>query len=340
MKRRLTVGLFAALGMLLLILDAKTAIAGASEGVLLCIRAVVPSLFPFFLLSILLTGSLAGTKIPVLSPLGRLCGIPSGAESLFLTGFLGGYPTGAQSIAQAYRAGSLSRQDARRMLGFCSNAGPAFLFGIVGPSLEKGVWALWGIHILSALLVGILLPGRQNNKAVCAPSPPVTLADAFQRSLRITASVCGWVILFRVVIHVLARWFLWLVPADIQVILTGLLELTNGCCDLGRISSQADRFIAASFLLSGGGLCVLMQTVSVTKGVGLGMYFPGKCLQMLLSFGLSSLIAPYLFPGEGMALSPVIPFILAFLTVILLRLTEKRKKTVAFQKRMLYNPSI
>ena len=39
----------AALGMLVLILDSKTALAGAREGIDLCIRTVIPSLFPFFL---------------------------------------------------------------------------------------------------------------------------------------------------------------------------------------------------------------------------------------------------------------------------------------------------
>ncbi len=340
MKRRLAVGGFAALGMVLLILDAKTALAGAAEGVDLCVRSVIPSLFPFFVLSILLTGSLAGGRLPILRPLGRLCRIPAGGETLLITGFFGGYPTGAQSIAQAYEAGTISKADAQRMLGFCNNAGPAFLFGIVGLFFSRGVWTLWLIHILSALLVGILLPGGQQSTAVCKPAPCPSVSEALQRSLRILATVCGWVILFRVVIHILNRWVLWLFPAEPQVLLTGLLELTNGCCDLSRIPSTAERFVIASLLLSGGGLCVLMQTLSVTRHLGLGMYFPGKCLQMLLSTGLSCLVVPWLFPGEHCRFSAILPLILAAVTVIFLHLAEKRKKTVAFRHHLVYNPSI
>ncbi len=340
MKRRLAVGCFAALGMLLLIMDAKTALAGAAEGLSLCFRSVVPSLLPFFFLSILLTGSLAGAKLPLLTPLGHLCGIPAGGEALLITGLLGGYPTGAQSIAQAYEAGALTKADARRMLGFCNNAGPAFLFGIVGPMLPKGIWLLWGIHIVSALLVGILLPGRSQSTSACKPVPCPTASVALQRSLRITASVCGWVVLFRVVIHILNRWLLWLFPTELQVILTGLLELTNGCCDLSRISGTAERFVTASLLLSVGGLCVLMQTVSVTKNLGFGMYFPGKCLQMLLSIGLSSLVASWLFPDEPCVFSPILPLTLTAIIAFFLHLSEKRKKTVAFPHPLVYNPNI
>ena len=36
-----------ALGMIVLILDSKTALSGCREGVTLCLNVVIPSLFPF-----------------------------------------------------------------------------------------------------------------------------------------------------------------------------------------------------------------------------------------------------------------------------------------------------
>ena len=78
--------------MLALILDGRTAIDGARQGIELCLRTVIPSLFPFFVLSILLTSSLLGGSLAVLRPLGRLFGMPDGAESLLIPAFLGGYP--------------------------------------------------------------------------------------------------------------------------------------------------------------------------------------------------------------------------------------------------------
>lgn len=40
-------GLPVALGMLLLVLDSKTALLGAKEGVMLCLSSVIPALLPF-----------------------------------------------------------------------------------------------------------------------------------------------------------------------------------------------------------------------------------------------------------------------------------------------------
>ena len=79
--RRRCWGLAAAAGMLVFILDSKTALSGANEGVQLCIRTVIPSLFPFFVLSALMTGALMGTSLRGLRPLCRLMKMPVGAES-------------------------------------------------------------------------------------------------------------------------------------------------------------------------------------------------------------------------------------------------------------------
>ncbi len=326
MKGRFWTGLLAAIGMIFLILDAKTALLGAMDGVSLCLRSLIPSLLPFFLLSNLLTGALAGISIPILSPIGKLCGIPSGAEALLLAGFLGGYPTGAQGVAQAYEVGALKRDDAGRLLSFCSNAGPAFLFGIIGTKFSnmKIVWALWLIHILSALVVGMILPGKGEKQVRLQPGKPITVPQALQRSLKITATVCGWVILFRVLLAIFTRWIFWLIPAWLQVAMTGILELANGCCDLSSIPQEPLRYLVCSVILSLGGLCVLMQTASVTGSLGLGWYIPGKLLQSCFSFIFAWMTLPTLF-GENQIASNWIPIIVGLLAIISIILLQKIK---------------
>ena len=291
-NRRMYPGLAAALGMLILILDGKTGFSGAAEGIELCIRTVIPSLFPFFVLSGLLTTSLLGTKFPV--SLGLL-GVPKGAESLLLAGFLGGYPVGAQNISAAYESGCLSKNQAERMLGFCNNAGPSFLFGMIAP-LFPGIryaWLLWGIHIVSALAVCILLPHSSTDSISMTTSKNLSLSDSLKQSIRVMAPVCGWIILFRVVIAFLQRWILWLLPEVWQVAIIGMLELSNGCCSLAAIEDPGLRFLICSGILAFGGLCVTMQTASVAQGLSLRYYFPGKLLQT----GLSILLAWMLFPS-------------------------------------------
>jgi hypothetical protein len=62
----------AVLGMTVLILDSRGAAQAAAEGVAVCIRTVIPSLFPFFLLSGYLTGAMGdGSSMRFLSRIFR-----------------------------------------------------------------------------------------------------------------------------------------------------------------------------------------------------------------------------------------------------------------------------
>ena len=280
-----------AIGFLLLILDARTALSGARDGIELCTRSIIPSIFPFLVLSTMLMQGLVGGNLGFLRPLGVLLSIPKGAESIFLCGLLGGYPTGAQAVHQAWQNGQISKNNAQRMLAFCSNAGPSFLFGILGSMFSKVwmSWALWGIHILSAIMVGMILPvaDQENTKTVNAN--PITMTEALKKGVVTMGYICGWVVLFRMILAFLDRWFLWHVPAAVRVGIYGVLELANGCCALLMIENEGLRFILASGLLAFGGICVGMQTASVADKLGMGKYWIGKGLQTIFSLGIACL---------------------------------------------------
>ena len=338
-RRRWLQGSLAACAMLVIILDAKTAASAAQDGIELCIRTVIPSLFPFFILSGLINSCLLGQKISILRPLGKLCKIPKGAESLMLLGYISGYPVGAQLTAQAYREGKLSKETARRMLGFCNNAGPAFLFGMLSPLSDSigVIWVLWGIHILSGLLVGCVLPGNRKIHCNIKSKQHITIVQSMQNAIRVIASVCGWVIVFRIIINFCDRWFLWMLPQEVQVLFSGLLELSNGCIQLQRINNAGMQFIIAAVMLSFGGVCVGMQTLSVTEDLGTGWYFPGKVLQTVFSLILSGWAQLFLFSNENRAeISLINLFLLAAIAAWGIYLSVQ-KKVVAFRKKLLYN---
>jgi len=332
-------GISAAVAMLVMILDAKTAVSSAQEGMQLCIRTVIPSLFPFFVLSGLINSCLLGQRISILRPLRKFCKIPEGTESLLVLGFLAGYPVGAQLIAQSYRNGKLSAITARRMLGFCNNVGPAFLFGMLSPLFTRTstVWVLWGIQIASSLITAYILPVKTTEITHFSPSAPVSFPDTLQNAIRSMASVCGWVIIFRVILGFCNRWFMWLFPIGTQVLFSGTLELANGCISLQKIPQQGLRFLLAGTMLSFGGLCVGMQTASVTGNIGTGWYFPGKVLQTTLTILLSILTEPLIFQGDtAIRYSPAIMVAIAFMLSITIFIV-RRKKVVAFPGELLYN---
>lgn len=328
--KRLSSGISAAICILILILDSRTALTGAKEAIELCISSVIPSLFPFLVVTGILTSAINGSSSLILRPVGRIIGVPQGAEGIYLTGILGGYPAGAQAVYQAWKKGQLSRADATRMLAFSSNAGPAFLFGILGAKFADSwiLWALWGIHILSSVAVAIFLPGRSQSTGRMSPESTVNVILALTNAVHTMGYICGWIILMHIILAFLDRWILWLFPFEVRVGIYGVLELTNGCCAADLISSPGTRFILCSAMLAFGGICVAMQTASVTCELGIGKYLQGKIVQTLISILLSMIVQAVTFaPADRADISyPVFAVLLFSLSAVLLLQWKREKK--------------
>lgn len=284
----------------LLILDTDTAVQGAGDGVDLCINVIIPSLFPFFIITTYLNGSLMGQNIFGLRPLASRLNIPIGGDSLLLLGLIGGYPVGAQLVAQAQSNHQISSRTGRILLGYCSNAGPAFIFGVAGmlfPS-KTASFILWGIHIAAALITGYLLPRPETETISWNVKTDVSIVNALSRSIRICATTCGWIIVFKVLLAYLDAW-VPCAPGNIpMILLSGFLELSNGCLKLAELASESVRFVLCSVFLSFGGFCVMLQTASVAEEAGLGLYIPGKILQTSISAAISCLLSGLLFPND------------------------------------------
>ena len=274
--------------------------AAAAEALSLCAGSVIPALFPFLVVSsLLLSLGLGELLSPMLAglmePLFRVDGVGSSA---LLLGLVGGYPIGAKTAADLYRGGRLSRPEAERLLAFCNNSNPVFLISVLGVgvfgSVRAGVW-LWLIHLLSALLTGLLFrnhggPARRQaggTAAFQAVSLSAAFVAAVRESLSGMLSVCAFVTFFYVLARPLASLGGWLGP-----VLVGLTELFSLTPLL-----RPDRFgfILASAMAGWGGLSVLCQTAAVLEGSGLRLQScaAGKAVQGLLAGLLAALLAGY-----------------------------------------------
>lgn len=306
----------------ILILDSATAFRGVQCGLELCLKSLIPSLFPFLFVSALMTGAWMGSSPFLLEPVRKLCRIPVGCSCILIPAFLGGYPAGAQAVGQILHQGGLSRKDAERMLLFCNNPGPSFLFGVLGNAFPERwmTWALWGVCLLSSLLLAWMLPGEPEGTGN-VDVPEISLTSAMTSAMKSMACVCCWVILLRVVIAFLQRWYLRLLPQPLQVVLMGTLELSNGCLVLSAIEDVRLRFVTAAGLLSFGGLCITMQTGAVCADLPLLPYCVSKAVQGALSVILAASVIT----------SKLIPAAIVLAVCCLLKIT------VAFPWKVVYN---
>ena len=337
------IGIFATVGLLFLILDTSTALSGGLEGVDLCLKVLIPSLFPFFVLTNLLSSTLIGKEFRILRPLELILRIPKGTGTIFLAGLLGGYPTGAQLIHQSWKTHQLSYDTANRMLTFCSNAGPSFLFGVIALKFQRAgiVWLLWAIHILTAVIVSKIIQCDRIPSSVKLEQNQSSFTNCIRLSITVMASVCAWVVVFRILIAFISRWFLWMLPTEVQVILISLLELANGCSYLEQIENEGLRIILCSLALNFGGICVMMQTASVTQGLQLRHYIKGKLLQTALACYFTALMQQILLEkGENIQFHMAFYFLYPLTVFCCIYFLKKRKNVIAFRGRLLYNHPI
>lgn len=305
MKRKnnplIPAGLLAA--MTCLILDSSCSARAAGQAIDLCLKTVIPSLFPMFVLSGLMTqywslGALSGK-------LEEWFFFPEGSSHLFLMGLAGGFPTGAQCIRQAVEKNGLSRSDGERMLGLCNHCGPAFLFGITArlfPSPQIPL-ILFLIQIECALLLARYWPGKSEG-SVRIPQGDTSVSACIHRAILSMAYVCAWIILAAVICGFLDRWLFPLLPPLIPMLIRGFLELTGGVLGLNAAASESLRFLLCCALINWGGICVHLQIHSVASGAGLSVR---TCVRQKLCQSLLSvfLAAGYLAIGPGALLIPL-----------------------------------
>ena len=87
------------------------------DGLALCGNVILPSLFPFFVVSSLIVG-LGLAEYPgrlvekIMRPLFRVNG---NCASALVLGLIGGYPVGARTAAELYKNGQCSRSEAEQL---------------------------------------------------------------------------------------------------------------------------------------------------------------------------------------------------------------------------------
>lgn len=312
-SRDLLLGAALTLSALSLMVWPQQAMQAMRDGLSLCCNVIVPSLFPFFVLSSLtvelgLSRYLGRLLEPIMVPLFRVNGACATALAL---GFVGGYPVGARTAIGLYQNGQCTKDEAERLLAFCNNCGPAFILGVVGTgvfgSSAAGLF-LYAGHILASLLVGFIFrfygqKDTQTSSRTHADFHTCGAAEAFAHSVTgamgSLLNICAFILFFSVLLRMLTLSGVLSTLAGLlstlfapvgmtlpwaERLLTGLLELSSGVSTLSQ-GALSGRLSMAAFMLGWAGLSVHCQVMAFLgdSGLSLGPYAAGKLLHALFS---------------------------------------------------------
>ncbi len=278
-----------------LIMFPQSCIDAGLKGVFLCLDTVIPSLFPFFVCSGLITGlglikPIEWLFAPFMKP---LFGVSGKGAMPFVLGILSGYPVGAKCVTDLYSKGEISKKEAEKLLAFCNNSGPMFILGAVGVTMAQSVALgryLYIIHILSALITGIILKLYKSGESEAVSLPLLekqgfikTIIDSFASATDSIISVCGFVILFSVAGEAIPKIFA-------SPVLHGLLEITGGAEKILNMPADFNvRISVLSGIIAFSGFSVMLQVSRIISKTNLSprLFFMGKTLQGFIGYALS-----------------------------------------------------
>lgn len=295
--------LISSLSLILILGKSGVAIEYMKEGLDICSHTVVPSLFPFMIISELIISSGAIQKISILlSPISRmLFGISSNGGCAYILGLLCGFPIGTKSAVSMYEKGMISKKELEHLITFANNPSSAFIINAVGISLfsEKRLgFMLYACIVLSSVAVGII--GRflffskeernsQINNSYISDAKKkhgiLLFTSAVKSSANSMLYVCAYIVFFSAFVGCLGALLAdFGISETANTIIFGFFELTSG---VGHAAVFPDRFTAillCAFFSGWSGLSVHFQIMSICSEckISFKKYFAAKFLQGVL----------------------------------------------------------
>ncbi len=301
-------------------------LASARKGLALYATSVLPSLFPFYFCSLLLTNIGAARTVSTLlgKPISKLYGTHKESAYVLLLSMMSGYPVGASMTTELYDAGVFSKDDAKAVAAFASTSGPIFMLGTVGSAIFHDIRmgaVILASHYAAALVNGLIFrirkrketalngdPGQNsaaNDDARPTLQPDVDniLSKTISNSTLNMLYVGGYTVLCGMLVDTLPLLRLDVLlesalGADagraVFSLLCGGIEMTRGCIMGAEITRLPLAVGLCAGIISLGGLSVTLQNYTFLSRTGM------KASEVLLRKFCHALIAAGL--GAGLSL--------------------------------------
>ena len=260
------------------------------------IKSIIPSLFPFFVISDILINYNITNYIPkfIRKMFSYIFNISDNAVTIFFLSLISGFPSNARNARMMVDNRLISSDEASHILMFTHFSNPLFILGTVAVFFLKdevlGVIVLVS-HYLSNIIIGILF--RKNNTVSnlhytlsdgkCQNFPKVfirAIKNSIDTLLTILGTLCCFLVLSSIIINILK---LGLYNCTL---LKGILEITMGLESLSFLDiSNLYKIVISTMFISFGGLSVHMQVLSflIDSDISYKPFFMARIIQACLA---------------------------------------------------------
>ncbi len=266
-----------------------------ASGLDLCLKSVIPALFPFLCVSNIITETGISDNHLTLF-LSKLFNISPLSVPAYILGILCGYPIGGKMVLELFEKGKIGQKEKDRLMVFANNSGPGFIIGMVGGVLFNNIHLgiiIYISHIFSSIIYGFItsffsseikhykLSKNKENSVLSV------LSLSIKRSTESVINITGVILFFSSVISLL-NLIPFISSFSFKGLFFGLLEMTNGIkIIVSSTLSLRLKASIASFLVTFSGLSVFMQLKSFSDKMNTASYFLGKTLCGIFAFILT-----------------------------------------------------
>lgn len=256
---------------------------------------------------------------PLMKPLFNVPGEGSFALAMSITS---GYPIGAKLVSKLRSQNVITRIESQRLLSFCSTSGPLFMIGSISIGMFKNpsIGPLIALsHYLGAIMVGFFFRfyGKNEKKTYTTNRRisikfafnelikardkdgrtfSMLMSDAVKESINTMLMIGGFIIIYSVIIEILSLvnvldYFSSIVTKIIplikdeeliKAILSGIVEMTNGCKIVSTLnnSDYILRLASISLIIGWSGISIHSQVMSFISNTDIvaKIYFVSKAL--------------------------------------------------------------
>ena len=261
---------------------------GALVGIKLSLGNIIPTLFPFFILSDLWTCHIEIKKDSLVGKMyERIFNLNRSTLPAYILGTVCGFPLGVRYATRQYEAGGITKVELEHLSSFANNPSAAFVISGIGAGLYNDIWVgvrLYSAVVLSSALVGIVFRAKEdflyNYDVISRQS--FSLVNSIKSAGASSLTVSCYIIFFSSIISALTE----IIKSPLILTLTAtFLEITNAGSLAAALATVPTpiKCVITAFALGFSGFSVHMQAFSILpREISKIKYLTMKLLQGVL----------------------------------------------------------
>lgn len=263
-----------------MLFNSKDALYYAANGLNIWYEKMIPTLFPFMILSGILIKTGYSIKIAKLCypVIGKMFSLSYDCVYIILMGFLCGFPMGAAMIAESIKYGRITKQEGNCLLAFTNNIEPVYFISFIClycPYLP--VIAAFLIMYLVPLVYGLIMRYTQYKELKCKNTKIFhnsdnkslfkIIDDSIHDSIENITKLGGYMIFFNL-LNLIFVHPMFCISDKYQGMIACLLEISGGVMQL---KNYPQFFPDIYIILPIGEISCIAQTYSIIHNCGLNI---------------------------------------------------------------------